>query len=71
MIQLEAKMGTATRLLKDCASQMSAAEESLLQVASALKSTFGDEFIIKRRKVEELINEQRQKIAWLRSNRAK
>jgi hypothetical protein len=71
MIQLEAKMGTPTRLLDDCASQMKAAEDSLMQVASALKSTFGDEFIIRRRKVDELIEEKRQKIAWLRSNLTK
>jgi hypothetical protein len=71
MIQLEAKMGNPTRLLDDCASQMKAAEESLMQVASALKSTFGDEFIIRRRKVQELIDEKRQKNAWHRSSLGK
>jgi hypothetical protein len=65
-IALEGRGGGNSRLLDECEKQMKIAEDALLRIAGTLKNAFGDDLIIKRRRVTDFIAEKHQNIAMLR-----
>lgn len=52
----------ASKLIAQYDSELKASEENVLQIASTLKTSFGDELIFKRKKVQDLIESHKAKI---------